>query len=343
MIKYIGSKRRLLPLIVSTVSALPGVQRVADLFSGTARVGHALKRAGLQVWSNDHNRYAATLARCYVQADAELGPTLQPIVAELNQLPGRAGFFTHTYCEKSRFFQPHNGERVDAIRERIGELGLGPEAEAVLLVSLMEAADRVDNTVGLQMAFLKEWAPRSFAQLELRLPELLPRAAAGKGQASELDAHDALHTLAELDLDVLYLDPPYNHHKYLSNYHIWETLVRWDRPETYGLAQKRADCQSRHSAFNRRAEVHAALAQLVAEARARYLVVSFSNEGFVSRPQMEALLLTRGPVTVIAQDQDRYVGARLGVYNPRGEKVGVPGHLRNTEYLYVVGPTCAGR
>ena len=70
LIKYIGSKRRLVPAIVGVVEALGG-STVVDLFSGTSRVGHALKRRGLQVRSNDHNAYAATLARCYVAADAE--------------------------------------------------------------------------------------------------------------------------------------------------------------------------------------------------------------------------------------------------------------------------------
>ncbi|MEM6562724.1 MAG: DNA adenine methylase, partial [Planctomycetota bacterium] len=69
MIKYLGSKRTLLPVILDVIGKLPEVRTVADLFSGTARVGHALKRAGYAVRSNDHNAYAATLARCYVQAD----------------------------------------------------------------------------------------------------------------------------------------------------------------------------------------------------------------------------------------------------------------------------------
>ena len=77
MIKYIGSKRLLLPRILDAVrAAAPPGATVADLFSGTARVGHALKAAGYRVLANDHNAYAHTLATCYVQADAE--PTRIP-------------------------------------------------------------------------------------------------------------------------------------------------------------------------------------------------------------------------------------------------------------------------
>ncbi len=72
--------------------------------------------------------------------------------------------------------------------------------------------------------------------------------------------------------------------------------------------------------------------------RARHLVVSFNDEGFIDRAEMEALLARRGEVHVIQNEYRRYVGARIGVFNPSGEKVGRVSHLRNTEYLYVVSP-----
>lgn len=336
MIKYLGSKRVLLPLITSVVSSLPGARSVIDLFSGTSRVGHALKGAGFQVFSNDLNTYASTLARCYVQADLERHQeSAERLIAELNVLPGRAGYFTETFCVNSRFFQPKNGARVDAIRDAIAAKGLEPELESILLVSLMEAADRVDSTTGVQMAYLKQWARRAHKDLSMRLPALLPRAAGGPGKAHQLDALDAAGSLSA---DVAYLDPPYNQHKYLSNYHIWETLVRWDAPESYGVACKRVDCRQRKSPYNSRPRARDAVAALVAAIDARYLVVSFSNEGYVPREEMEALLRSRGHVQVIERDFRRYVGAQIGIYSPGGEKVGRVSHLRNKEFLYIVSP-----
>ncbi|MGQ0627904.1 MAG: DNA adenine methylase, partial [Phycisphaerales bacterium] len=162
MIKYIGSKRTLLPVILDAVRGAtnaPAPQSVIDLFSGTSRVGHALKRAGYRVLSNDHNAYAATLARCYVEADAaDVLASATTLVGEFNRrLRGgwnAPGYFTQTFCIKSRFFQPANGARIDAVREAIAAKGLEPELEAVMLVALMEAADRVDSTTGLQRAYL---------------------------------------------------------------------------------------------------------------------------------------------------------------------------------------------
>ncbi|MSP17002.1 MAG: DNA methyltransferase [Myxococcales bacterium] len=334
MIKYLGSKRLLAPAIVEAIRGLGEVRTVIDLFSGTSRVGHALKRAGFCVLANDHNAYAATLARCYVQADrAERLPDVERLVQELDRLPGRPGYFTDVFCERSRFFQPKNGARVDAIRDAIEQKALPPELEAVLLVSLMEAADRVDSTTGVQMAYLKQWAPRASKELALRVPDLLPRAAHGKGAAHELDALDAA---TQLEADVLYLDPPYNQHKYLGNYHIWESLVRWDRPEVYGVACKRVDCRTRSSPFNSRTKIVDAMRGLIAATRARHLVVSFSNEGFIDRADMETLLGGWGRVTVLEHDFKRYVGAQIGIYNPQGARVGKVSHLRNKEYLYIV-------
>lgn len=332
MIKYIGSKRTLVPAIVDAVRQVGG-GHVLDLFSGTARVGHALKAAGLRVTANDHNAYAATLARCYVEADADEVADVPRLLAELNALPGRPGYVTETFCERSRFFQPHNGARIDAIRERIAALALPPRVEAVVLVALMEAADRVDSTTGVQMAYLKQWAARSFQPMELRMPAVLPRAAGGAGRALQLDALDAAST----PCDVLYLDPPYNQHKYLGNYHIWESLVRWDKPEVYGVACKRVDVRARGSVFNSRPRILDALRAVVARSPARAIVASFSDEGFVTREQMVAVLSARGPVRVQVHDYKRYVGAQIGIHDRAGRKVGTVGRLRNEEYLYVVG------
>src|SRR5215472_7460061 len=226
MVKYIGSKRVLVPRIVGAVSVFRGARTVLDLFSGTSRVGHALKRAGFRVLANDHNAYAHALARCYVQADRRrVWDEGQRLIREFAALPPRPGYFTETFCVRARFFHPRNGARIDAIREAIARGSFEPNLESVLLTALMEAADRVDSTTGVQMAYLKRWAPRAHNELELRLPDVQPRARAGKGRAHRLDAALAA---ARLRADVAYLDPPYNQHSYLGNYHVWESLVLWD-------------------------------------------------------------------------------------------------------------------
>ena len=334
MIKYLGSKRLLLPRILALIEALPDVRRVLDLFSGTSRVGHALKRAGYEVVANDHNTFAHVLARCYVQADAtRVAEPAAALLEELATLPGDPGYVTETFGIRARYIHPKNGARIDAIRKRIAALALAGELdadlEAVCLTSLLEASDRVDSTTGVQMAYLKSWAPRALNDLELRMPDVLP----GPGTALCWDAAEA----ARLEpIDVAYIDPPYNQHSYRGNYHVWETIAQGDTPETYGKAHKRVDCRVFKSPYNSKVRIQAALEDLIARLRARFLIVSFNNEGFVARETMERLLSAYGEVQTFGVDFPRYVGARIGIHNPEGKRVGQVSHLRNTEYLFVV-------
>ncbi len=333
MIKYIGSKRRLVP-VLRAMAELVGARRALDLFTGTTRVAQAFKAAGAEVTAVDSTRCAEVLARCYVATDAAgVDPgELERSLAELDALPGTAGYVTETFCVRSRFFQPHNGERIDAIRQAIEDRYQGSPLHPVLLTSLIEAADRVDSTTGLQMAFVKQWSPRSYARLTLRPPALL----AGTGAAVRADACSVAGQLGTFDL--AYLDPPYNQHRYEANYHIWETLVAWDAPEHYGVACKRVDLRSgQRSPFNRKATFATALASVVEQVRARLLVLSYNDESWVGLDELVELCSVRGDVAVLGFPSDRYVGARIGIHDPRGRRVGTPGRLRNVELLVVAG------
>jgi len=347
VIKYIGSKRLLVDQIVSLCGAVaPNGGSVIDLFSGTSRVGHALKSAGFGVLANDHNSYAHTLAMCYIQADApKLIDQASGIIDELNAIAssipsgtpsgsGNDGFITKTYCLDSRFFHPDNGRRIDAMRTHIETLDLFPELKAIVLTSLIEAADRVDSTTGVQMAYLKAWAPRAHKHIELRVPNILAHPTNHPCSAHRLDATDAANTLSA---NIAYLDPPYNQHSYLGNYHIWETLVRWDHPEVYGIACKRIDCRERKSPYNSKVKIAQAFDQLIDSIDTDTLIVSFNDEGYLAREHIESILSKRGPLVVLDRDHPRYVGCKIGIHNQAGKKVGKVGKLRNTEYFFIAG------
>jgi len=171
----------------------------------------------------------------------------------------------------------------------------------------------------------------------------MPRSAHGKGQAHQMDALDAAELL---EGDVAYIDPPYNQHSYLGNYHIWESLVRWDKPPVYGVAMKRCDVRERGSRFNRRGAIEGAVREVVGAVRARWILVSFNDEGYLTPQQMQGLLEAWGPVRTVAVPYRRYVGHQIGIYSPDGVKVGTPGPDRNRELLFLVdarGVTRPGR
>ncbi len=307
-----------------------------DLFTGTTRVAQEFKRRGAYVTALDAARYSEVFARCYIQTDGHdiNSRELAEALRYLGSLRGQAGYFTDTFCVKSRFFQPFNGERIDAIRDTLDRDFAGSPLWPILLTSLIDAADRVDSTTGLQMAYVKSWAERSYKPLELRPPELL----AGAGQAVRAEATVAVRGLPEVDL--AYLDPPYNQHRYFTNYHIWETLVAWDAPEHYGAACKRVDSrdEATKSVFNFKRQMPSALRRLIGDVAASVVAVSYNNESWVALEDLVDMCSEHGHVETFAFDSKRYVGAQIGIHNPSGVKVGTVSHLRNLEYLVLAGP-----
>jgi adenine-specific DNA-methyltransferase len=333
VIKYLGSKRTLVPVIGAVAAALD-LRSAADLFAGTTRVGQELRRRGLRVTSNDTAAFSEPFGQAYIAAGADVDRAgMRRLLAELSALPPLDGYVTETFCRESRYFQPENGMRIDAVRAGIERLALGPVERGLLLTSLIEAADRVDSTCGVQMAYLKRWAPRAANPLELREPDAV---AGPPGEVARSDANRLASGLDEIDL--AYVDPPYNQHSYLGNYHVWETLARGDRPDHYGVACKRADCRTRKSAYNSRRGAWTALSGLLEGVATPWIVVSISDEGFHDPAAVAEKLGERGYVGALAIDFKRYVGAQIGIHNPAGERVGRVSHLRNTEWLFVCGP-----
>ena len=337
MIKYLGSKRRLVPALAA-LAAASGARTALDLFCGTTRVSQSFKSLGLEVTAVDSARCAHVLARCYVATDGD--PSFRAEVAHaverLNAVPGSPGYVTETFCVAARYFRPENGARIDAVRDAIEAEYAGTPLWPVLVTSLIEAADRVDSTTGLQMAYLKQWAPRAAHPLTLRVPGLLP----GPGRAVRGDACALAGTEALCHVDLAYLDPPYNQHRYDSNYHVWETIVAWDAPGHYGVACKRDDLRdpATKSVFNGRRTMPVALGDAVSRVAAEVVVLSYNNESWLTFDELHDVCAARGHVAVLAFDSARYVGARIGIHDPSGRKVGRVSHLRNTEYIVLAGP-----
>ncbi len=350
MIKYIGSKRRLVP-VLSRICQASGARTALDLFTGTTRVAQAFKAQGVHVTAVDSARYAHTFARTYIETDAattDLG-ALRAAVTHLNAVPGKPGYVTEMFSHQARYFQPHNAARIDAVRDAIDSEYAGSPLFPLLLTSLIEAADRVDSTTGVQMAYVKQWAPRSAKPLELRVPELL----SGPGRAIQGDAVELTSGPGLGHFNLAYLDPPYNQHRYFTNYHVWETLVAWDAPEAYGVARKRLDARdpSTHSVFNSKRTMPEALASVVQSVDCDLLVLSYNNESWLGLEELEAMCAIRAgsgerggrgggsdnEVATLAFDSARYVGARIGIFDPSGRKVGRVSHLSNQELVVIAG------
>jgi adenine-specific DNA-methyltransferase len=103
MIKYLGSKRRLVPVLTELIER-SGATTALDLFTGTTRVAQAFKRAGAAVTAVDTARYAEMFARTWIELDGDAVDRreLADAVAELDALPGEPGYVTDTFCTRAR-------------------------------------------------------------------------------------------------------------------------------------------------------------------------------------------------------------------------------------------------
>ena len=258
-IRYSGSKKEILSSILDIIKDLD-IKNTLDGFAGSTRVGQALKLAGYNVDSNDISVYSNVFGNCYLVNNKPKEYYLEKI-KHLNNLEGYEGWFTKNYGGivttnikgnavqtdgKKRPWQRHNTLRLDAIRDEIDRIAEDDAEKSVLLTSLIMAMDKVDNGLGHQVSYLKEWAPRSYNKIVLEVPDLI----SGEGVYNSYsgDIFDI-----EKEYDLVYLDPPYgtNNEKtkttrvrYASYYHLWTTIVKNDKPDLFGASLRREDASS---------------------------------------------------------------------------------------------------
>lgn len=308
--KYIGNKTRLLPFLDDVLEA-EGIHcrgTAVDPFCGTAAVARHLKSRGFRVVAGDLQQYAVVQAIAQVETNAypdfrSLGcrsrgqAGLQDAVALLNRLEGRPGFFFRHYAPSGsgglrQYFSDDNARRIDAVREQLAiwlaEGRLDRAGFHVLLASLIDAADFVANMSGTYGAFLKIWRSMALKPLTLKPLELLPSRRRHRAVLS-----GAAELVAATPCDLLYLDPPYTNRQYATNFHILETLAVGDRPPLRGKTGLRPTA-SQLSGFARRRTAEPELAGLLARARARHILLSYSDEGLIPHDRLVGLLAPMG-------------------------------------------------
>jgi adenine-specific DNA-methyltransferase len=306
-VKYIGSKAALIGQILAQIDmklGSPASLRIIDVFTGTTRVAQAFRARGWHVQSSDLAWASEAYAEAFLKRTATSGARIPALVARLQeeslaeptaQAVGGGDWLTRTYCDVSgaegslvRMWQPANGRRADYIRNRIAAWAAAGEInrheEMILVACLIFALDRVDNSVGIQQAYLKNWAKRTENALELR-----DLAYPGAGPVGRHIVGDCLKVAYE-PADVAYIDPPYSSHAYSTYYHIWDSITRWDKPAVGLKTNRRIDRVSGSAAFdgdmvspwNRRGAALDAFLRLADRLPVRHLLISYNNESLVT-------------------------------------------------------------
>lgn len=281
---YIGSKYSLMGFLTTTIADVAGTNTkgkvFADLFAGTGVVGKTFKEQGYRVISNDIQYYSYVLNKHLIE---NVPPLSVDIVDSLNQLTGTEGFIYKNYCAGSgsgrQYFTDQNGMKCDSIRielERLKNCGDIDEAQYYyLLASLINSIDKYANTASVYGAFLKQVKKSAAKEFEL---ELLPIVDGDK--ESKAYNENISNVIQRIGGDILYLDPPYNARQYCTNYHVLETIARYDSPELKGKTGLR-DYSSQKSLFCSPRTVVEAFDDVLRHADFDYIFLSYNNEGLM--------------------------------------------------------------
>jgi adenine-specific DNA-methyltransferase len=352
-IKYAGSKLKLLPHILSLAREV-NARTVFDGFAGSTRVSQAFAKFGYRVIANDFAVWSKVFAQCYLK-NQKSPRYYQPIIDHLNALPGIDGWFTEHYGSVARQpsakrpWQIHNTRKLDAIRLEIDRLNL-PEVEtSLLLTSLILALDEVDSTLGHYASYLRDWSPRSYRTMKLRVPSLIR-----SEQQHEVFQKNIFDLCDDIACDLAYLDPPYGSNnekmppsrvRYAAYYHLWTTVCLNDRPALFGKANRRADSSDTVAAsvfedFRRnesgRFACVEAIEKLISRMRARFILLSYSSGGRATAEElMDALNKSVRIIEMLKLDYRRNVMARMRWTNEWVRESEAP----NTEYLFLLEKT----
>lgn len=376
-VRYLGSKSKILPLIMQVIDDLDKEDmKVIDVFTGTTRVAQALKMRGYDVTTSDLSWASEVYSEAFICNNGDVSH-LQQYIDQLNLVPAKADWLTNNYCDvdiivdkkvydmiseeveeegvkviktkKAKTFtmekekvnikvwHPKNGAKADAIRDEIETMNIEPWEKSYLIACLIFALDKLDNTVGLQQAYLKGWkSDRVHKDLVLTaIPSI-------EGMEGQHLCGDALK-LAYAPASVAYLDPPYTAADYSTYYHIWDSIARWDKPQVSLKTNRRIDRvkqktnehwdKTMKSPWYSKKTALEATKQLIDKLPVRYCVFSYSDEGLIKYDDMKSVCSQYEDYKFHEQSHDRHVMSRIGAGGAEADNAD---KKKNVEYVIVI-------
>lgn len=301
--RYIGSKILMLSNIKNVIDQnTENVQTIADVFSGTGVVSRFFKQNGYSVYSNDSLYMSYVLSKGMLEMDNPISPKLKETINHLNTLTienakwfdVNTAFIYQNYSpnenSKRMYFQNKNAIKIDLIRQEIERLKpqITESEYFYLLALLINAVPYVSNITGTYGAYLKFWDKRTYNSLVLQETEILHSNVDCK--CYNMNATDFAQQVVS---DLAYLDPPYNGRQYMPNYHILETIARYDYPQIKGITGMRIDPE-KMSDFCKKSKAEQAFRELLTNLNCRYILLSYNNESLLSTDVMSQIIQEAG-------------------------------------------------
>lgn len=352
IITYIGNKRSLLGFIGDGLGVVlkklskPNL-KIFDVFSGSGVVSRYFKQYANKLIVNDLEKYSKTINECYLANSSEINlkqllTIYNEVVFKLENNPLIGGFISELYAPKSNdliqkgeraFYTTRNAMYIDTARQYIGTIP--EEYKKYLLAPLLSEASIHSNTSGVFKGFYKD----SYTGLgkyggnnEDALLRILGEISIPFPVFSNFECEHEIHqgdsnTIAECieEVDLAYIDPPYNQHPYGSNYFMLNLIVDYVRPQSISNVSGIPGDWNR-SLYNKKAHAVNTFRDLVEKLKAKYLLVSFNSEGYISIEEMAKILKRIGKLSILETQYNTFKGSR----NLRDRDI----HVK--EYLYLV-------
>lgn len=328
--RFIGNKENLLETIhfIFKQKGISG-KSFFDFFSGTTSVAKFFKKLNYQVFSSDllycsyclqqayikNNEtplFTAIIKKLNIKKNSLISTPLSDVVNYLNSLSSKNGFIYKNYSvggtielsQPRSYFSDDNAKKIDSIRQTIENWyikELITQSEYyILLACLIESVPFYANISGVYAAFQKKWDPRALKPFELRAIETI-----NNSKDNFVYNINSLELVRDINIDILYLDPPYNARQYAPNYHLLETIAKYDNPKIKGITGMREYSEQKSSFCNKTTAIKD-LDYIAKNAKYKFLVLSYNSEGIMQKETILKTLNQYGKAEVVEFDYLRF-------------------------------------
>ena len=352
IITYIGNKRTLIYDIESQIHEICGFLgkdklNAADLFSGSGIVARMLKQYSSSLTVNDLENYSYVINDCYLSNKSDFNEEKYDLYR--NEILRRAenekfeGLISSNYAPKNNrnimkdervFYTRENALLIDTYRKLIDEI-VDEDYKKFFLASLITEASIHVNTSGVFKGFYKDKTTgigcfggkgkNALSRIEGTIQ--LQKPVFSSFECEKIQYQEDTITLAEKikNLDVVYLDPPYNQHPYGSNYFMLNLILKNKiEAETSKVSGIPSDWN--RSLFNKKARAFESLEQIIRSLDSKFIIVSYNSEGFINFDEMTEMLEKYGDLKTVSIKYNTFRGSR----NLRSRAIHV------SEYLFVL-------
>ncbi len=339
--RYIGNKENLLDKIYQVIQS-KNIQgsSIFDFFAGTTSVSRFFKKLDYQIFSSDLLYFSYVLQKAYIsnnqvlnfekvlnkinfQTTSLFASPLHIVVEYLNQIEPVEGFISQNYTPfgtseleiPRMYYSDENGKIIDAIRQKIelwkNEELINENEYFVLLACLIETVPFYANISGVYAAFQKKWDPRALKKIILRPIEFVVNS-----KVNFAFNENSTELLNQVQADIFYLDPPYNQRQYAPNYHLLETIAKYDNPIIKGIGGLR-DYQNQKSKFCNATTAIQELNIIAKEGKFKTLILSYNSEGIMKKENIVSTLEKYGNVEFVEFEYLRFKSNSNGESNTK--------------------------